>query len=160
MSEQPIPSLSDLLDRSESDTDVTTSRRSFLARASALSLMIPGVGGALAACTQGGPPARIDTARKGTSAANAASRAGQPHNADSRLDSAVAGGPQQGAAPATAPSGALPLHRFDPTLPPANTNGGLQRNWHAREAPIRITDDTVVSAWTFEGDIPGPIVHC
>lgn len=26
--------------------------------------------------------------------------------------------------------------------------------------PIRITDDTVVAAWTFEGDIPGPVVHC
>ena len=91
---------------------------------------------------------------------SAASGTGQPHNADSRLDSAVAGGPQQAAAPATAPSGAPAFHRFDPTLPPANTNGGLQLNWHAREAPIRITDDTVVSAWTFEGDIPGPIVHC
>jgi len=156
----PPPALSDLLDRSEAGPDVTTSRRSFLARASALSLVIPGVGGALAACTQGGPPARSDTARKGTSAASAASGTGQPHNADSRLDSAVAGGPQQAAAPATAPSGAPAFHRFDPTLPPANTNGGLQLHWHAREAPIRITDDTVVSAWTFEGDIPGPIVHC
>lgn len=123
--------------------------------------MIPGVGGALAACTQSGPPARTDTARKGTSASSAASGAAQPHNADSRLDSAVAGRPQQPAAPATgAPSGAPAFHRFDPTLPPANRNGGLQLNWHAREAPIRITDDTVVSAWTFEGDIPGPIVHC
>lgn len=25
---------------------------------------------------------------------------------------------------------------------------------------VRISDDTVVAAWTFEGDIPGPIVHC
>ena len=156
----PPPALSDLLDRSEAGPDATTSRRSFLARASALALVIPGVGGALAACTQGGPPARSDSARKGTSAVSAASGTGQPHNADSRLDSAVAGGPQQAAAPATAPSSAPAFHRFDPTLPPANTNGGLQLNWHAREAPIRITDDTVVSAWTFEGDIPGPIVHC
>jgi nitrite reductase (NO-forming) len=36
----------------------------------------------------------------------------------------------------------------------------LQLHWHAREVPIRITDETVVAAWTFEGDIPGPIVHC
>jgi nitrite reductase (NO-forming) len=25
---------------------------------------------------------------------------------------------------------------------------------------VRISADTVVAAWTFEGDIPGPIVHC
>ena len=25
---------------------------------------------------------------------------------------------------------------------------------------MRICDDTVVAAWTFEGDVPGPIVHC
>jgi len=26
--------------------------------------------------------------------------------------------------------------------------------------PVRISADTVVAAWTFEGDIPGPVVHC
>jgi len=148
-------------DRSPMDdaTDTVTSRRSFLARASALSLMVPGVGGALAACTQGGPPARGDTARNGTPAPVAPGGAPQPHNSDSRLDSAVVGGRQQGAAAAGAPIGPA-YHRIDPTLPPANRDGGLQLNWHAREAPVRITDDTVVAAWTFEGDIPGPIVHC
>lgn len=25
---------------------------------------------------------------------------------------------------------------------------------------MRITRDTTVAAWTFEGDVPGPIVHC
>jgi nitrite reductase (NO-forming) len=189
MTEQPAPSLSDLLDRldersrragetevssegpngptlvlgkgsvTEAGIDATTSRRSFLAQASALSLMIPGVGGALAACSQGGPPARSDTTRKATSAANAAGASTQPHNSDSRLDSSVVGGQQGAAATAAAASGPA-FHRFDPTLPPANTTGRLQLSWHAREAPIRITDDTVVSAWTFEGDIPGPIVHC
>jgi nitrite reductase (NO-forming) len=159
MTDQPTPLLSDLLDRSEADTDVT-SRRWFLSRASALSLMIPGVGGALSACSQGGPPARTDTARKATSATSAAGASTQPHNSDSRLDSSVVGGGQQRAATAAAAASGPAFHRFDPTLAPANKNGGLQLNWHAREAPIRITDDTVVSAWTFEGDIPGPIVHC
>lgn len=28
-----------------------------------------------------------------------------------------------------------------------------------REVPVRIMPDTVVAAWTFDGDIPGPIVH-
>src|SRR3954447_6464068 len=159
MTDQPTPLLSDLLDRSEADTDVT-SRRWFLSRASALSLMIPGVGGALSACSQGGPPARTDTARKATSATSAAGASTQPHNSDSRLDSSVVGGGQQRATTAAAAASGPAFHRFDPTLAPANKNGGLQLNWHAREAPIRITDDTVVSAWTFEGDIPGPIVHC
>jgi nitrite reductase (NO-forming) len=122
--------------------------------------MIPGVGGALAACSQAGPPTRSDTTRKATSATNAAGPSTQPHNSDSRLDSSVVGGGQQGAAGTAAAASGPAFHRFDPTLPPANTNGRLQLNWHAREAPIRITDDTVVSAWTFEGDIPGPIVHC
>ncbi|HEX5071629.1 MAG TPA: multicopper oxidase domain-containing protein [Gemmatimonadaceae bacterium] len=158
MTEQPTPSLSDLLERSEVDTDVPTSRRSFLARASALSLVIPGVGGALAACTQGNPPARGDSTRAGTPSTTAQGGASQPHNSDSRLDSAVVRG-QQGASTARAPNGPA-YHRFDPTLPPANRDGGLELHWHAREVPIRITDDTVVSAWTFEGDIPGPIVHC
>ena len=50
-------------------------------------------------------------------------------------------------------------HRYDPTLPPRQ-GAHLQLHWHAREVPLRISDDTVVAAWTFEGDIPGPIVHC
>src|SRR5262252_2150205 len=101
MTEQSPPLLSDLFDRSESDTDEPTSRRSFLSRASALSFMIPGIGGALAACTQGGPPARTDTGQKRTSAASATSGATQPHNSDSRLDSSVVGGGQPGAAAAS-----------------------------------------------------------
>lgn len=72
----------------------------------------------------------------------------------------VHGGQQAPTTAAASGAAAVAYHRIDPTLPPANTNGGLQLHWHAREAPIRITDDTVVSAWTFEGDIPGPIVHC
>jgi nitrite reductase (NO-forming) len=52
------------------------------------------------------------------------------------------------------------LTRYDPTLPPLAAGNRLQLNWHAREAPVRISDDTVVAAWTFEGSFPGPIVHC
>jgi nitrite reductase (NO-forming) len=50
-------------------------------------------------------------------------------------------------------------HRFAPELPPLAPGGLLQLHWHAREAPVRISDDVVVAAWTFEGDVPGPIVH-
>lgn len=36
----------------------------------------------------------------------------------------------------------------------------LRLHFHAREVPIRISDDEVVAGWTFEGNIPAPIVHC
>ena len=52
------------------------------------------------------------------------------------------------------------FHRYDPVLPPRAQTGRIQLRWRAREVPVRITSDTVVAAWTFEGDIPGPIVHC
>ena len=157
MTEPTAPLLSDLVERLDEPD-----RRAFLARASALTLAIPGVGAALAACSQGTPSSRADSGRGGGPPTGAAGAARQPHNSDSRLDSAVLRDRQHGTTSAT---GALsvtdvPFHRYDPALPPANTNGRLQLNWHARETPIRITDDTVVAAWTFEGDIPGPIVHC
>jgi nitrite reductase (NO-forming) len=141
-------------------------RRTFLSRASALSLAIPGVGAALAACS---PPSdsRSDTtlgASTRTNASPAATQAGtQPHNSDSRLDSAVLKGGHHGGTSATgsATQGAQSTvyHRYDPTLPPLAPGGRLELHWHAREAPIRISDDIVVAGWTFEGSIPGPIVH-
>lgn len=137
-------------------------RRAFLARASALSLAIPGVGAALAACSQQrGAPARADSAPAARGAAGAAATR-QPHNSDSRLDSAVLGDRAHATTSATGASIAADVtyHRYDPALPPLASAGGLQLAWHARETPVRITDDTVVAAWTFEGDIPGPIVHC
>src|SRR4029078_9125856 len=85
------------------------------------------------------------------------------HNSDSRVDSAVLKGGQHGgtSATGTATQGAesVPDHRFAPELPPLAPGGLLQLHWHAREAPVRISDDTVVAAWTFEGDVPGPIGH-
>ena len=60
---------------------------------------------------------------------------------------------------ATSGASSAVFKRYDPALPPLNEVGKLTLNWHAREAPVRISDDTVVAGWTFEGDIPGPIVH-
>lgn len=185
MSEPTAPLFSDLLsrleDRTRGDGDPSEdaaivlgaasaagpeasgspSRRSFLARASALSLAIPGVGAALAACTQGTPSPRRDSARAGAPQAGTPAAGRVPHNSDSRLDSTLLRDRKHSATSLTGPTSSdVPFHRYDPTLPLANTAGGLQLDWHAREAPIRITDDTVVAAWTFEGDVPGPIVHC
>ena len=70
---------------------VPANRREFLARASALSLAIPGIGAALIACSPSS--GRDDTARQARAAAapGTASQGGPPriHNSDSRLDSAV-----------------------------------------------------------------------
>jgi nitrite reductase (NO-forming) len=67
--------------------------------------------------------------------------------------------PAQSAAvplPANAPAFA----RYAPELPPLSASRTIRLNWRATEVPIRISADTVVAGWTFEDNIPGPIVHC
>lgn len=144
-----------------------TNRRVFLARASALSLAIPGVGAALAACsTEVTPKDSTKASGEGQgAAASSATRDSLRHrNSDSKLDSTLLRGSSQGnsSATGTMTQGArqTAFHRYDPTLPPLSKDGRLELHWHAREMPIRIDDDTVVAGWTFEGDIPGPVVHC
>lgn len=140
-----------------------TDRRTFLSRASVLSLAIPAAGAALVGCSPGGQQAASESAR-GTGAQGRGGEARQPHNSDSRLDSSVLKGEHRAGTSATgsATQGAqsVAYRRWDPELPAASATGRIQLNWHAREAPVRISDDTVVAGWTFEGDIPGPIVHC
>lgn len=138
-------------------------RRGFLARAGALSLALPGVA-ALSACSPTGGAGGADTAR---AAAGAASTGGRDSlamlNANSKLDTAL-GHPGHGASSAVpgATQGAAEttLRRYDPTLPPLSNERTLRLHWRAQEVPVRIASDTVVAGWTFEGDIPGPIVHC
>jgi nitrite reductase (NO-forming) len=55
---------------------------------------------------------------------------------------------------------AAPYRRYDPALPPLSSERTLRVNWRAQELPLRIDATTVVAAWTFEGDIPGPVIHC
>ena len=159
MSDSTIPLLSDLTERGD--------RRAFLARASALSLAIPGMAAALAACSPEGP-GTTDTTQgakpqppAGTDATNDSLR---HKNSDSKLDSSLLKGGRHGNSSATgdATKGveSAKFTRYDPTLPPLPAGNRLQLHWHAREAPVRISDDTVVAAWTFEGSFPGPIVHC
>lgn len=134
--------------------DAPSTRRAFLQRASVLSLAIPGIGAALASCGPSG-----NTGGAGTAVGGGSSAAGTPRNPDSRLDTAL----HTGAAGATTPtSGAASVayHRFDPALPPLSSERTLRVHFTSRAAPVRISDDTVVAAWTFEGDTPGPIVHC
>lgn len=162
MTDSNVPLLSELADQLSETQD----RRAFLTRASALSLILPGVGAALASCGQGGGNSTRDSAGsvQRQRVDTAGGRGREPHNSDSRLDSAVLKGEHRAGTSATggaARGGSdVTYRRFDPTLPPLPTNGRLQLHWHAREAPVRITDDTTVAGWTFEGDIPGPLVHC
>ena len=132
-----------------------TTRRGFLAQASTLSLILPGLGGALAGCAPGGSGV-------GDSGQGGATGGSHQQNSNSRLDTAVLRDVTHGSSSATvdAPAGDVPFRRYDPALPPLSTERTLRLNWRAQEVPVRIRDDTVVAAWTFEGDMPGPIVHC
>ena len=143
-----LPRLSDLADR-------RATRREFLIRSSALSALAPLV---LEACT--------DEAGHETSEKHGSSDAGQPRagsltavrNPDSKLDTGGHANVHQSTA--AAPRSVNPsFHRFDPVLPPIATDQTRRIQFTAQEVPIRISDDTVVSAWTFDGDIPGPTLH-
>lgn len=138
-----------------------TNRRVFLRRASALTLAIPGLGAALTACRPEQPAREEHAGAGGTVPQTAAARDSVGvHNPDSKLDTAFH---QGGRAPSTvAPAGTpvAPFARFDPALPPLSTGRTIDVHFHAREVPIQISDDTVVAGWTFDGNIPGPIVHC
>src|SRR6476469_3099837 len=83
------PRLSDLVIAA---TDAPTSRRAFIRHASALSLAIPGVGAALAGCTESGPDSLRKPGDTAASRVPAGAQAGQgppPRNSDSPLGSAV-----------------------------------------------------------------------
>jgi nitrite reductase (NO-forming) len=144
-------------------------RRTFLARAAALSRAFPGRGAALAACAPAGTGGTADSSRGAGGARQGAagsrpSGAPPPQNSDSRLDSAVLEDAHHvgtSATPAaTRGAAGAAYRRYDPRLPALASERTLRLHWHAREVPVRISDETVVAAWTFEGDVPGPIVHC
>lgn len=126
-------------------------RRGFLSRASALSLIVGG--STLAACSAEQRPGGDSTV---------AGDGQQAQNANSRLDTALRAehGTSSATAASTQGASSATFRRYDPALPPLGSGNTIRLNWHAREVPIRISDDTVVAAWTFEGDVPGPIVHC
>ena len=52
------------------------------------------------------------------------------------------------------------VHPADRALRPRGAARAHSLHWKTREAPIRISSSVVIAGWTFEGDIPGPIVHC
>jgi len=151
--QSPAP-LSDLL-------AVKQDRRSFL-RAGALSLALPAAVGALAACSSSGGSG-AGTAASDSTEAGTGGGAGSAldRNASSRADTGVHAGP--GGSSATPPTQrdaqTTAFHRYEPTLPPVSGQRTHKVNWTVRELPVRISKDLVVAAWTFEGEIPGPVLH-
>lgn len=157
--EQP-PRLPDLV-------HIPTNRRVFFARASALGIALPGFGAALAACSSEVPKSKGAAKHEpNAAAAGAPESVPQSHpvlspNPDSRLDTALHHGIHPSSAPPSATIGAasVPFHRYDPALPPLSPERTRHIHMTVREVPVRILPDTVVAGWTFDGDIPGPIVH-
>ncbi len=143
-----------------------TNRRAFLRQASVLTLTIPGIGAALTACRPEEQPGGSSTsaARQGAPGETGIM---QPdslrlHNPDSKLDTALQRDSlhtMSAQAPPPNPASAI-FQRYDPQLPPLPKQHTIDVHFRAREVPVRISSDTVVAGWTFEGNIPGPIVHC
>jgi len=149
MAAHELPRLSELTGR-------PATRREFLIKSSVLGVIAPF---ALSAC--GPDEAERKTGKSTGPNAAIAPQAGPGtavRNPDSKLDT---GGPAN-IHQSTASAGSvqnLAFHRFDPGLPPVARERTTKLQFTAQEVPIRISDDTVISAWTFDGEIPGPIVH-
>ncbi len=52
-----------------------------------------------------------------------------------------------------------PFHVFDAALPPLPSGNVKRINMTTQEVPVCIRPGTVVAGWTFDGDIPGPVLH-
>ena len=127
-----------------------SNRRRFLAQASALAAFLAG-------CMRSKPEHEHEHGDT-TSAGKVAEHS--PQNPDSRTDTMLRHAmPTSSGTASTRGGGNIAFHRFDPVLPPVSSSRTTRLHFTAREVPIRVREDTVVAAWTFEGDIPGPIVH-
>ncbi|HEX6588748.1 MAG TPA: multicopper oxidase domain-containing protein [Longimicrobiales bacterium] len=78
-------------------------------------------------------------------------------NSNSRLDTALVHDP--GHATGVAEEAETPFRVYDATLPPLSDRRTHQVHWRSREVAVRIREDLAIAAWTFEGDVPGPILH-
>ena len=73
---------------------------------------------------------------------------------------ALAQQPMAHPVPDSAPSAAhTPFHRYDPVLPPLSAGNTMRIHMTSKEVPLCIKPGLVVQGWTFDGDIPGPIIH-
>jgi nitrite reductase (NO-forming) len=52
-----------------------------------------------------------------------------------------------------------PFHSYDPVLPPPSDGNVTRIHLTSKEVPVCIKPRVVVQGWTFDGDIPGPVIH-
>lgn len=161
MTEEPNP-IDVAVPAAEPDPSLAapTTRRTFLRHASVLTLSIPAVGAALTACTSEQAPTTGGSTGATTGARPTPTAAGKLHNPDSKLDTSLHHPRTPTSATGAVDIASVPYQRFDPTLPPLQSGETVKIHFRAREVPVRVSDDVVVAAWTFEGNVPGPIVHC
>lgn len=105
-------------------------RREFLARATVLSAALP----LLAGC-----------------------EAEHDHGRGAHDESAPREGRRQAAPPPLAPT--IPYAVRDPALPGLGRDRVRQIRFEARDVNFAVTPEQVVGAWTFEGQLPGPLLH-
>lgn len=143
-----LPRLSDLAER-------LATRREFLIRSSALGALAPL---ALSACEDESEHKPGEPEGSGRATGQQGGPLTAVRNPDSKLDTGGHANIHQSTAGAPKALN-VAFHRFDPALPPVTSERKIRIQFTAQEVPLRISDDTVISAWTFDGDIPGPIVH-
>ncbi|MCC7349741.1 MAG: multicopper oxidase domain-containing protein [Phycisphaerales bacterium] len=124
------------------------SRRGLLRRGSMLALAVPGLSLFLASCDR----KSSDKSEKGNN--------GSDHGSGMSHGDAAGAGADMVTPQIAAQAPSAKLTRFDPQLPPPPADGVLNLNWKSTELALRISPNTVVPAWTFEDNIPGPLVHC
>jgi nitrite reductase (NO-forming) len=148
MTTENVSTLSELVDR-------PATRREFLIKSSVLGALAPLV---LGGCADESEHKTTPSTGSSASLPQQAGPGTAVRNPDSKLDTGGHANIHQSTA-VPAKSRNVAFQRFDPTLPPVARERTTRLEFTAREVPIRISDDTVISAWTFGGDIPGPMVH-
>lgn len=147
MAEPPSIDLSSLIHQ-------PTDRRRFLTRAAALGTVLPTAGTLLLGCEQ-------ENGARGTADSTRAQRTDStppPHGADSVGPSGRHQNRSNDDA-AQVGAGALGYTAYDPALPPLLPGRHHKIDMTVKEVPINIAKGVTVQAWTFDGTVPGPIVH-
>jgi nitrite reductase (NO-forming) len=113
---------------------VPTTRRDFLARTSLLGFGIPALGAVFAGC-EGEKGGEGERGKEGGEETEAKEPGGAP------------------------PTAVVPFQRYDPALPPLQPGRPREVRLVARNETVAISGDTAMRAWTFNGTVPGPILH-
>jgi len=94
-----------------------------------------------------------------TSASAPADTTAHEHGGVVNNDDAAGAGARPAAAGAPALKPDTPYRRYDPALPPLAAGRTVQVDMTVRELNLHIAQDMVVPVWTFNGTVPGPVVH-